>query len=105
MQFKSVLAACAFIATTAVNASYINIFGAEDCNDYTSTSDFPGNGQCVNLSPYAQSWEFYLQGNSGCTVHVFANPNCQEELTPAQTKPNQCNDSPVAVKSYSVQCN
>lgn len=120
------LAACAFLAANMATASYINIFGSQNCDDFTSTSDFPANGQCVNLSPYAKSWEFFLKGNSGCTVHVFENSNCQNELVPAQStyvdlfclsfafllsrrivkeiltrsvtgSPNQCNDSPVCI--------
>ncbi|KAI1762144.1 hypothetical protein GGR53DRAFT_468642 [Hypoxylon sp. FL1150] len=49
----------------------------------------------------ALSWEIY---GSGCTVTVYENANCQGALTPAQTNPNKCYDSPVQIKSVSATC-
>ncbi|KAI1379853.1 hypothetical protein F4677DRAFT_442049 [Hypoxylon crocopeplum] len=98
MQFKSIIAV-GFTVATIADAAYVNFFGGEDCVNFFQTVNVPTG--CSNLQSSALSWEIY---GSGCTVTVYENANCNGALTPAQSSPNQCFDSPVQVKSVKATC-
>ncbi|KAI2633566.1 hypothetical protein GGS26DRAFT_590322 [Hypomontagnella submonticulosa] len=99
MQFKSILAVGFTVAATA-NAAYVNFFGGEDCANYFQTVNIPTG--CSNLNSPALAWEIYE--SSSCTVTVYQNANCQGALSPSQTRPNLCYDSPVQIKSVKATC-